>query len=110
MMPHHRCSWCKQEAAIRHKRNGYLACDDCLRRQAWESVPRRGYGSFADIFSFVSRAWRWLRDATINLFGQPAPAVARKTYNARARSRMASAQWKARSIPVNPSGMVPQKR
>ena len=106
-MTHHRCSKCREEVGTRHKRSGYLFCDECLRRQSWESGPRRGFG---DIFSFVSRAWRWLRDATINLFGQPAPAVARKTYNAKTRARMASAQMKSRNVPANPSGMAPQVR
>ncbi len=103
-MAHHRCSYCKQEAGIRHKRGGYLFCDECLRRQSWESGPRRS------IFSFITRAWRWLRDATINLFGQPAPAAARKTYNAKTRARMASAQWKARAVPANPAAVSPQMR
>jgi len=106
-MTHHRCSKCREEVGTRHKRSGYLFCDECLRRQSWESGPRRGFG---DIFSFVSRAWRWLRDATINLFGQPAPAVARKTYNAKTRARMASAQWKALAVPANPAAVSPQMR
>ncbi len=103
-MTHNRCSACRQEVGIRHKRNGYLFCNECLRRQAWESGPRRS------IFGFIARAWRWLRDATINLFGQPAPAVARKTYNAKTRARMASARWKALAVPANPAAVSPQMR
>ncbi len=108
-MAHHRCSKCREEVGIRHKYHGYLFCDACLVRLLYRS-PVRGWGGFADIFGFVSRAWRWLRDATINLFGQPAPAAARKTYNAKTRARMASAQWKARSVPTNPAAVSPQMR
>ncbi len=103
-MAHHRCSRCRHEVGIRHKRSGYLFCEECLRRQSWESRPRRS------IFDFIGRAWRWLREATINLFGQPAPAVARKTFNAKTRATMASAQFKARNVPVNPMTVMPQKR
>ncbi len=100
-MTHHRCSRCREEVGIRHKRSGYLFCDECLR----PAGPR-----FGVIRNFFTGVWGWLRETFQGIFDRPTHAAQRRTYNAKTRARMASAQWKALAVPANPAAVSPQMR
>ena len=103
-MAHNRCSACRQEVGIRHKRNGYLFCDSCL--QGGRPAKSRGHS----LFGFFRMAWNWLSDLAFGGNRSERQGAEREVFNARTRARMASAQWKALAVPTNPAAVSPQMR
>ena len=101
-MAHHRCSRCKQEALIRHKRHGYLPCERCL---GFSTRPRR----FRDLFSgFWARLARFVDTAlgrTPEQLKVQRKQEATRQYVMRKEMRNA-----ALNVPMNPGAVVPQKR
>ena len=101
-MAHHRCSWCKQEASTRHKRYGYLVCDECLARRAFRASVRRWW----------ARMWSTLALWVDRALGRTIEQKKERMREERARQyAMHKAMLNtARTVPVNPTTILPQKR
>ncbi|KKM27642.1 hypothetical protein LCGC14_1572680 [marine sediment metagenome] len=101
-MAHHRCSYCRQEADIRHKYHGYLFCDACLARVLYRSP----------VVSWWRRAWSHL---TLWLTAALRPGRAKQKallgqQKELQRAMMRSSRLAYRGVLVDPLKLMPQKR
>ena len=105
-MAHHRCTRCKQEAYPRYKykKSGVAGvyCDDCLR-----IITHRSMGLRESIGRFFGGIWGFILD----LVTKPFRGKHKKgDKDSLVKAKMKTANMRAREIPINPAGMVPQKR
>ena len=103
-MAHHRCTRCKQESYPRHKYQGGVYCDGCIREIRGGVAPSRG-------LSWFGLLWGRILDFAHSVSG----SAETLKHIERAKERASLARFKvmqagARSIPANPAGAVPQAR
>lgn len=101
---HHRCTRCKEESYPRHKRNGGVFCEHCIRDLSYRG-PRfslRGlWGRFTGFIAYVYRRFT----------GKQTPRSIQRQKDKADYTRLKDMEVRARrTIPHNPSQMVPQKR
>ncbi len=98
-MNHYRCSRCKEEVGIRHKRFGGLLCEPCL--QSLSAGRRRGIFSwFKDLLHDVVE---WFKDTFSSKQQQ-------SVFDEKAKVSYATQKAKSLSIPTDPGRFNPQKR
>jgi len=105
-MVHHRCTRCKQESDHRSKYFGGVFCDDCMR---W--IASRGHIKVPHSSrSWLGRMWDKVVDFASSVFqGKPVKRVSMIEERA-SHAQVKAMEARARSIPYNPQGGVPQKR
>jgi len=101
-MAHHRCTGCKQESHPRHKWQGGVYCDDCIR-EIRGFRPRPGASWFGSIWGRFT-----------GFFGNILHPGAPPKHLAKDRERASHARLKAleawaRDIPFDPQGGTPGK-
>ena len=99
-MAHHRCTRCKQESSPRHKWMGGVFCDSCIREI-------RGYRPHSGR-SWLGSLWDRIVDFTALIFRPSLPTHQSKAEAGAVRVQFKTMEARARSIPPNPAGGVPQ--
>lgn len=100
-MAHHRCTRCKEESYPRHKWQGGVYCDDCIRRIRGSIPGRRGW---------LGSLWGKLVDLVERVFQPESPRVISRQRERAEHARFKARQMMALSIPPNPWSGAPQKR
>lgn len=108
-MTHHRCTRCKQEAYPRHKYYGGVYCDSCI---SWIRGfrPHIGTGWLGSIRSIWGSIWDRIADFASFVFQHKTIKRVRIAQEKQSYSLFKAMALRARSIPYNPEGGVPQKR
>lgn len=98
----HRCTRCKRESYPRHKYMNSVLCDDCL---SWVSGGRGSRGR-----SWFGSLWERIVDIAQRIFHRESPRQQERLRERASYARLKVMQSRARSIPMNPATMLPQKR
>lgn len=101
-MAHHRCTKCKQESDRRHKYYGGVFCESCIRWIRGFTPHTRGRSLFGSL-------WDRIVDFATSVFQGKAVKRVSLIEERASHSRFKAMQARARSIPFNPEGGVPQQ-
>jgi len=102
-MAHHRCTRCKQESYPRHKYQGGVYCDGCIR------IVRGGFGSFPG-FTWLGSIWGKVTGFFGSIFypGSSPKRLERDRERA-SYARLKAMEARARDIPLDLQGGTPGK-
>ena len=101
-MAHHRCTRCKQESYPRHKYQGGVYCDDCMR---WI----KGYRYTGRGRSWIGSIWDRVTDFFGGIFHPESPKHLDRDKERASHARLKAMEAKARNIPYDPQCGVPGK-
>ena len=100
-MAHHRCTRCKQESYPRHKYQGGVYCDECIRIV-------RGSGYRVRVQSWLGYVW----GKVTGFFGRVLHPGTRRIdmdIERASHARLKAMEARARDIPSDPQGGTPGK-